>query len=211
MIKIARKIFMVCLLTASTCASAGVLPVLAVNNPVKWPGVGVGLPGSHYQQNFKAPLTGQLSGFGLFAAMGDTIAAVSVRFKVGGDGGWQTEGWTAQVVSLLNGRLEDLTPFNLHVNAGDNIVFDVGPWSGAGSLWLTGHDLGPIYSKSDNANDPYLFERNSVAFVTWMIPDAVSNEPAPPKDLPVPGAGVLMALGLAMLGLARGLSGRRTR
>jgi hypothetical protein len=166
---------------------------------------------NHYQQNFTANHTGLMSGFGVFAGIGETFRTARVLIKVGGGDSWQTDGWSAVINPRLDGTPVDLTPFNLRANAGDNIVFDIG--LSYGNAWMVVHGLGPLYTKNNNSDSPSLRSTDrSLAFTTWMIPDAVvPDESTPPKALPAPGAGVLMLLGLAMLGLARGLSGFRTR
>lgn len=197
------------LLTASAQAFANVMPVIEVYNPVTLPGASVDVTHSHYQQHFFASRSGILSAFGMFTVPEFTWLTNTVRIKIGGGDSWQTDGWTALINPRLDGTLVDLTPFNLHVNAGDKVIFDVG---GGGTAFMVRHGLGALFSKNNNSIYPFLHEDRSLAFTTWMIPDAVvPDEPGPPKDLPVPGAGVLMLLGLAMLGIARGLSGRRMR
>lgn len=205
--KVTQRLTAAFLLAVSTQASPSTLPVIDVNNPSGYPGSGVGLPGNHFQQSYSANHTGLLSGFGLYVGAPDgTHLYSTVSIKVGASDGWQTGGWNAMFAYRLDGKQVDLTPFNLHVKAGDNIIFDVGPYFSepAGSVWMTRVGLGQLYSKSNNSIYPFLHEDRSLAFTTWMIPDAVvPDEPTPSEDLPAPGAGVLMLLGLAMLGLAR--------
>ncbi|WP_426318962.1 hypothetical protein [Pseudoduganella sp. R-43] len=191
---------------ACTQACAGVLPVVDVNNPVSWPGAAVDAIHSHYQQHFSATQTGLLSGLGIFTAPGYTWQTTSVKIKIGGGDSWQTDGWTAPFTSRLDGTLVDLTGFKLHVNAGDDIVFDVG---GGGSAFMVQHGLGPLYEKNNFSDFPMRRTDRSLAFTTWMIPDPAATDPA--SDVPAPGAGMLTLLGLAMLALARNLAARRVR
>lgn len=202
-----RQLTAAVLFAASTQASAGLQPVIEINNPPAQPGAGVGLPHTHYQQSFSASQDGFLSGFGIFGDRDATRISATVMLKVGGADGWQTGGWTAEIHPLLDGTLVDLSPFQLYVKKGDRIVFDVGQSSG--SVWMMQHGLGPLYSKPDNSDFPFLHEVRSLAFTTWMVPGPMQpNEPSPPTAVPAPGAGVLMLLGLAMLGVARRAFGR---
>jgi len=194
------------LMVACSQASAAVLPVVEVNNPVSWPGAAVDVTHSHYQQHFSATQAGLLSGFGIFTAPGFTWQTTSVKIKVGGGDNWQTDGWMAQITPRLDGSLVDLTRFNLHVNAGDDIVFDVG---GGGSAFMVQHGLGPLYEKNNFSDFPFRQTDRSLAFTTWMIPDPAAPDPG--TDIPAPGAGVLTLLGLALLALARRLPARRVR
>ncbi|KQV54258.1 hypothetical protein [Duganella sp. Root336D2] len=191
-------------LAACTQASAGVLPVVDVNNPVSWPGAAVDVIHNHYQQHFSATQSGLLSGFGIFAAPGYTWQRTSVKIKIGGGDHWQTDGWLAQITPSLDGSLVDLTGFALHVNAGDDIVFDVG---GGGSAFMVQHGLGALYEKNNFSDFPSRQTGRSLAFTTWMIPDPAV--PDPTADVPAPGAGILTLLGLAMLALARRFPARR--
>ncbi len=204
--KISQRWAAALLVAACTQSSAGVLPVVDVNNPVSWPGAAVDVSHSHYQQHFAATQSGLLSGFGIFTAPGYTWQTTSVKIKVGGGDRWQTDGWAAQITSRLDGTLVDLTGFNLHVNAGDDIVFDVG---GGGSAFMVQHGMGPLYEKNNFSDFPLRQTDRSLAFTTWMIPDPVAPEPT--TDVAAPGAGILTLLGLAMLALARRLSAGRVR
>lgn len=207
--KVSQRLAAALLLAASVEASAGVMPVVEVNNPVSWPGAGVALTRDHYQQSFSVSQDGLLSGFGIFGGS-DTSASATVSIKVGKAGGWQAGGWTAVIFPRLDGSLVDLTSFKLHVNAGDSVIFDVGQSSA--SVWMTRVGLGTLYSKNNNSDFPFLHVDRSLAFTTWMVPDVVTPvDPAPPTGVPAPGAGVLSLLGLAMLALARRLSASRLR
>jgi len=202
MFKLDRQLAAAVLLAASTQASAGLQPVIEINNPPALPGAGVGLPHTHYQQSFAASKDGLLSGFGIFGDRDATHLTATVLLKVGGGAGWQSGGWTAEIHPRLDGTLVDLSSFNLFVKAGDRIVFDVGQSSG--SVWMMRHGLGELYSKPDNSAFPFLHEERSLAFTSWLVPGPVQpEEPDPPNAVPAPGAGVLMLLGLGMLGVAR--------
>ena len=195
-------------LCAAACvqASAGVLPVVDVENPVSWPGAAVDVIHNHYQQHFSATQAGLLSGFGIFAAPGYTWQSTSVKIKLGGGDSWQTDGWAAQITPRLDGTLVDLTRFNLHVNAGDEIIFDVG---GGGSAFMVQHGLGPLFEKNNFSDFPSRQTDRSLAFTTWMIPDPAMPDPG--TGVPAPGAGVLTLLGLALLALVRRCSSGRVR
>lgn len=199
--KIFQRLAAAVLLATSVQASAGVLPVIEVNNPVSWPGAGAALTRDHYQQSFSVSQKGLLSGFGIFGGS-DTNLSATVSIKVGTADGWQTGGWTAVIFPRLDGSLVDLTSFNLQVNAGDSVIFDVG--QSTASVWMTRVGLGTLYSKNNNSDFPFHHVDRSLAFTTWMVPDIVTPiDPAPPAKVPAPGAGILTLLGLAMLAVAR--------
>ena len=202
------------LLAASAQAYSSVLPVIDINNPPGNPAVRVGLPFTHYQQSYAASHAGLLSGFGLYGSAADSMNSTYyavVSIKVGGSQGWQTGGWMATFDYRLDGKLADLSTFKLQVNEGDSIFFDVGPYPGlpGGSVPITQVSLGKLYSKHNNEMFPFLHENRSLAFTTWMVPSPIVPDEPPPHSVAAPGAGALMLLGLAVLGLARNYSRQR--
>lgn len=197
-----KKILASILLAAGSHASAGVLPVIDVNNPVSWPGAGVDVTHYHYQQHFSAVHDGLLSGFGIFGFPGFGSQFASVKLKIGGGDSWQLDGWAALINPRLDGTPVDLTAYNLHVKAGDEIIFDVGD---SVSAFMVQHGLGRLYFKNNNGGVPSWQTDRSLAFTTWVIPDAAT----PPATVPLPGAGSLMLLGLAMLAVVRRYCKRR--
>ncbi len=199
---------------AAPLASAGVASIVDIDNSQNNGGPGVYLQFNAYQQTFTAGHTGMLSGI---AWNGSTAYPALVKMWIGGTyNTWLSSGWDFSFVAPTNGTMFDLTPYNIHLDAGDEVMFEIG--HSYGYVGMLRHSIGPLFSSYNQDRNFQAVADRSLAFKTWMVSDPVvppvdpgPNDP-PGKPVPEPGAGLLMALGLVLLGVARKLgngAGRR--
>jgi hypothetical protein len=146
---------------------------------------------SAYQQTFNTQTTGQLSGMELFANsdIASLNGTMSFKLQVGESNTWYNGSWTADVMTTAkNGKFSiDLSKYGIHVNSGDAVMFQVQAQRGYAPIAVMAkwESIGTLLEQSrTNDGTPtasWPITERSIAFNSFVIPDAISPVPEPSK------------------------------
>lgn len=193
----------VSLLLSSGISLAQGTPVIDVSN---FSGIKAGVPlaFSAYQQSFNTKTSGLLSGLELFPNS-DPISltgTMSFKLQLGEAETWYTGNWAADIVTTAkDGKFAiDLSKYNIHVNSGDSIMFQVQrqPFYDPIAILAKGQKFGTLLEQSrssDGTIGSSWQSGASLVFNSFVIPD---NIPA----IPEPSTYAMLLAGLMCTGFA---------
>ncbi|WP_256079164.1 PEP-CTERM sorting domain-containing protein [Massilia sp. YIM B04103] len=181
-------------------------PYGPVGNPYR--GTSVGTLTNVFQQTYTAGKTGLLSGMAIYGERGAFgNYNNSLRIKIGNSSGWYSGPWDAELYAPLSGSIFDLTKYNLHINAGDLVTFELGNWDSV--VYLVQHPLGALLkqyvprSPSPTIYPPVAWNDWSVAFSTYVTTDPDVKPENPSTRIPEPSTISVMLLGMGLLACVR--------
>ncbi|NVD98346.1 PEP-CTERM sorting domain-containing protein [Massilia sp. BJB1822] len=176
------------------------------DNPYR--GAGTNTINSIYQQTFMAGKTGLLSGMAIYGGRGRFGSYLNqLRIKVGSANGWYSGPWDAELFAPTSGSIFDLTPYNLHINAGDLVMFELGHWGyGIDSgIYLIQHPLVSLMNQQFSSGPPRTYyppatmNHLSIAFSTYVTTDPDVKPENPSTRIPEPSTISVMLLGMGLL------------
>ena len=194
----------VSLLMSSGISFAQGTPIIDINNSDGRKGsFPIGF--AAYQQTFNTQTSGLLSGMELFANSDVTSfnGTMSFKLQVGEFKTWYSGNWGADVVTTAkDGKFSiDLSKYNIHVNSGDAIMFQVQsqPAYDPIAVMVTWESVGNLLQQSRNNNGiptgSWPVSGRSIAFNSFVTAD---NIPAVPE----PSTYAMLLAGLICTGFA---------
>jgi len=114
---------------------------------------------------------------------------MSFKLQVGESNTWYNGSWTADVMTTAkNGKFSiDLSKYGIHVNSGDAVMFQVQAQRGYAPIAVMAkwESIGTLLEQSrTNDGTPtasWPITERSIAFNSFVIPDAISPVPEPSK------------------------------
>ncbi|EZP36690.1 PEP-CTERM sorting domain-containing protein [Janthinobacterium lividum] len=194
----------VSLLLSSGISFAQGTPIIDINNSDGRKGsFPIGF--SAYQQTFNTQTSGQLSGMELFANSDSASfnGTMSFKLQVGESNTWYNGSWNADMMTTAkNGKFSiDLSNYGIHVNSGDAVMFQVQAQPGYTpiAVMVTWESIGTLLEQNRTSdgiiNGSWPTTERSIAFNSFVIPDAIS-------PVPEPGTYAMLLAGLMCTGFA---------
>lgn len=176
------------------------------NNPYR--GVGSGTAYNIFQQTFTAGKSGLLSGMAIYGERGTFGSYMNqLKIKIGNANGWYSGSWDAELYAPTSGSMFDLASYNLHINAGDLVTFELGHQSyyiNSGVYLVERPLISLLNQRVSRGSTPVFYPPTawnnlSIAFSTYVTTDPDVKPENPSTRIPEPSTISVMLLGMGLL------------
>lgn len=180
------------------------------NNPYR--GVGSGTAYNIFQQTFTVGKSGLLSGMSIYGERGTFGSYTNqLKIKIGNANGWYSGSWDVELYAPTSGSMFDLTSYNLHINAGDLVTFELGHQSYYinSGVYLVERPLVSLLNQRVSRGStpifypPTAWNNLSIAFSTYVTTDPDVKPENPSTRIPEPSTMSVMLLGMGLLAYVR--------